>query len=168
MNFTRSLRLFSLVVFFSILSGFFTRGSGFPKAPSSIGRGHSPIFSSKFLISNKQEAVFSLHGYIHGSAPKFYNKIKQEVEIESLDSLVIVRQTILQEDIHPPLVLTFEEYQPQRLPLGQSLGRVHGHAHDDVLLLFVLDRAFPEPFDGMVVLSRHREGEERQQDERGE
>jgi len=111
MNFTRSLRLFSLLFFFSILFGFFTHGFGFPKAPSSIAQGHSSIFSSKFLIKNKQEAVFSLHGYIPGSAPKFYNKIRQEIKIESLDSRVIVRQTILQDDIHPPLILTFEEYQ---------------------------------------------------------
>ncbi|MCH7754930.1 cell surface protein SprA, partial [candidate division KSB1 bacterium] len=111
MNFTRSLRLFSLLFFFSILFGFFTHGFGFPKAPSSIAQGHSSIFSSKFLIKNKQEAIFSLHGYIPASAPKFYNKIRQEIKIESLDSRVIVRQTILQDDIHPPLILTFEEYQ---------------------------------------------------------
>lgn len=109
MNFTRSLSLVSISSFLSIL--FFTHGFCFAQVSPSSGTGKSVwIFSSKFLITEKQEAVFSLHGYIQGLTPKFYTKTRQEIEIKSLDSPVIIRQTILKDDIQAPLVLTFEQY----------------------------------------------------------
>lgn len=85
-------------------------GSAFPRTLFSVGES-SGVFSSNFSIGKKQEPVISLQGYIQGTLPKFYNNIKREVEFESLDSFVVVRQTVLQDDIRPPIILSFEEYR---------------------------------------------------------
>ena len=55
--------------------------------------------------------MMCLHGFQPGTAPMFVNSTKEVVEIESLDSFVTVRETVLEEDLRPPTVLTFEQYR---------------------------------------------------------
>lgn len=56
-------------------------------------------------------AVFSLHGYYPGARPSFYKSSREIVELESLDSYVMLRESVLEEDVRLPMVLTFAQYR---------------------------------------------------------
>ncbi|MFQ5824697.1 MAG: cell surface protein SprA, partial [bacterium] len=51
-----------------------------------------------------------MSGYIPGTTPKLYKRVKHQVEIESLHSYVIVRETVLENNVQLPTILTFEQY----------------------------------------------------------
>ncbi|MFQ5638805.1 MAG: cell surface protein SprA [bacterium] len=52
-----------------------------------------------------------MHGYLQGNYSKFFTPVKKEVVIESLDSFVEIRQTVLQENILAPVALTLGQYE---------------------------------------------------------
>ncbi|TDI84103.1 MAG: cell surface protein SprA, partial [Caldithrix sp.] len=66
--------------------------------------------STTFWFLRQQNGVFSAQGYYPGSLMNYAPNVRQEVDIESLDEMVLIRQTVLQDDIRPPLALTFNEY----------------------------------------------------------
>ncbi|MFQ5674426.1 MAG: hypothetical protein ACE5G1_00895, partial [bacterium] len=105
------LHLLPLILFWLVLLSF-REGQAVPRVTPSYGARHTAgLFFRIFQILAKPEPVISLQGYVNGMAPKFYNKIQQQVEIETLDSFIIVRQTILEQDVRPPLVISFDAYR---------------------------------------------------------
>jgi cell surface protein SprA len=63
------------------------------------------------LVNRAQPPRFSLHGYHPGLRPSFFKGTTQRVDIESLDEFIIVRESVLEEDVNLPIVLTFDEYR---------------------------------------------------------
>ncbi|NIS23779.1 cell surface protein SprA [candidate division KSB1 bacterium] len=63
------------------------------------------------LVKKKQNSVLSLHGYIPGSRTKLYSNVEREIEIESLDSFVMIRERVAEAEIRPPVALTLPQYQ---------------------------------------------------------
>ncbi len=104
----------SSIVCFSILLSFIANGYAFQQAQLGYSIGlklSSHIIVPGFSINNKKYRVLTLHGYIPDPTSRVINSISEEVEIESLDSFVIIRQTVLEEDIQPAIVLSFEQFR---------------------------------------------------------
>ncbi len=67
---------------------------------------------SGFSYFNRiRSAAFTLHGYYPAARPTIYSGVHEIVEIESLDSFVILRYSVLEEDVQPPMVMTFDQYR---------------------------------------------------------
>ncbi|MFQ5605112.1 MAG: cell surface protein SprA [bacterium] len=99
---------FSLPAFFHI----FECAKAYANPKDAFGLKLSSSYHSfDYSLKSKRKAVWSLHGYIPGSTPNIYNIVQEEVEIESFDSFVVVRHKILDEDIRPPLMMSFEHYR---------------------------------------------------------
>ncbi|HEX9653640.1 MAG TPA: cell surface protein SprA, partial [bacterium] len=101
------------LLFLAILLTGVTAGFAFSANPNDalglkIATSPAAPFSSPF---RKLSPVISFQGYYAGSHPTLYNSAKAIVEIESLDSFVVIRESVLEEDVSLPMVLTFEEYR---------------------------------------------------------
>ncbi|MFQ6112517.1 MAG: cell surface protein SprA [bacterium] len=98
----------------SIFLGFVSRGFG-SERPSPAGPFGFKFTSNgtppHFTVNKNNPAVFCLHGYIPGTTARLFNNIDHKVEIESPNSLVIVRDLALGSDVRQPTVLTFEQYR---------------------------------------------------------
>ncbi|MFQ5649160.1 MAG: cell surface protein SprA [bacterium] len=55
-------------------------------------------------------SVFSVQGYVPGPLTSYATNIHQVAELESLEAPVFLRQTVLDNDVQPPMVMPFHEY----------------------------------------------------------
>lgn len=82
-----------------------------PKSTSFIGLRVSsrdlPQFSS---FQREQSASFTTDGYYPGSIFKYSRIVSSEVEMESTEGFIMIRQLALKKAILPPVALTFENY----------------------------------------------------------
>ena len=62
------------------------------------------------IYSNRPDYSLTMQGYYPGQVSPFHSNRRYEFEIESLDAPVVLRTTVLKEDIRPPLVLSLSEY----------------------------------------------------------
>lgn len=62
-------------------------------------------------FNRTRPAAFTLQGYYPAPYPTIYSGVSEIVEIESLDSFIILRQSVLDENVELPLVMTFEQYR---------------------------------------------------------
>ena len=72
----------------------------------------SPQSPSRLLPRNRQ-GTFTIHGYVPGSVTAF-SSIAPELEIDSFDAPVLIHRTIMDNDLQPPAVMSFDEYLSQR------------------------------------------------------
>lgn len=70
----------------------------------------SDSHSSFGLFKRRRAAVYSIDGYYPGSISTYFDVIVQEVQIESLDDFVMIRQLVLDEDLVAPVALTLDRY----------------------------------------------------------
>ncbi len=85
----------------------------FPQASGESGLGFklsSPYHSLAPGFQRNRQAVFATTGYVPGSVTDYFKDIKHQVELESLDSPVMVRQILFDEDLQPPAVFPFDDY----------------------------------------------------------
>lgn len=81
----------------------------------------SPYYST-VRYDRQRAPVFAVDEYVPGSITNYATNIEQVVELESLDSPVVLRLSILDNDIRPPFVFSFGDYLTylQELRLEQS------------------------------------------------
>ncbi len=78
---------------------------------SQLGLQVSSDYHSIFGLFKKQRSgVFSIHGYYPGSISNYSTNLKQSVELDSPDSFVMIRRTVLNDDIGPPVALSFHQF----------------------------------------------------------
>lgn len=106
----RVLRLFCLLIPLLSLPHVLSAGNA-PPRPRLGFKVEPERFATTASFGQPKKATFCLGGYIPAARPSLINTIQRQVELESTSSFVMVRETILNEDLNLPRAFTFEQYQ---------------------------------------------------------
>lgn len=85
--------------------------NGVAQSSAAVNYGLKLKHYNSSILPRKSLPRFTLHGYYPIPGASFYSDVSLDFQFESLDSLIVVRRTVAEKDVRPPIVLSFLEYQ---------------------------------------------------------